>query len=327
MAAARERSAATVQQAMRGKLARRGTVLGAERGAELRAEGTPEHADCAAEGSDMPQPLALVRPAQLPACSAPTSSSELGMPAAGPLLSLLLEESRGADHEAPAPHDDGQARGEALAESDHRQIPAPFESESDSRGGYLSDTSRESAARLLRPPPPQARDQGASPPGSFRALVGPPGSPPLLVERGGSPPGGPSELASSGIGRSLLPGLLCPEALETPERHRRDTEGHPRDTLEKGNISQLLETLEASAREMLEASAGDAAVPHQRHVDFADFGAEGGAEAAGAGHTLAENTSLHRQMGRRADRRIERCATSYAILAAAPCIQAATSYT
>ena len=323
---------------MRGKLARRGTVLGAERGAELRAEGTPEHADCAAEGSDMPQPLALVRPAQLPACSAPTASSELGMPAAGPLLSLLLEESRGADHEAPAPHDDGQARGEALEESDHRQIPAPFESESDSRGGYLSDTSRESAARLLRPPPPQARDQGASPPGSFRALVGPPGSPPLLVERGGSPPGGPSELASSGIGRSLLPGLLCPEALETPERHRRDTEGHPRDTLEKGNLGDLEQPFSRSGRssrlleisqllETLEASAGDAAVPHQRHVDFADFGAEGGAEAAGAGHTLAENTSLHRQMGRRADRRIERCATSYAILAAAPCIQAATSYT
>ena len=251
----------------------------------------------------MPQPQALVRPAQLPACSAPTSSSE-------------PEESRGAGHEAPARHEDGQARGEALAESDPLQIPGPFESESDLPGGYLSDSSRESAARLLRPPP-RARDQGTSPPDLFPSLVGPGGSPPLLVERGGSPPEGPSELASSGTGSRLLPGLLRPEALETPERHRRDTEGHPRDTLEKGNISQLLETLEASA--------GDAAVLHQRHVDFAEFGAEGGAEAACAGHTLAENTSRHRQMGRRADRRIERCATSYAIRAAAPCIQAATS--
>jgi hypothetical protein len=302
-----------VQQAMRGKLARRGIILGGERCAELRAEGTGEHAYCTAEGSDMPQPQALVRPAQLPAVPAPTSSSE-------------PEESRAADHEAPARHEDGQARGEALPESDHLQIPTPLENESDLPGGYLSDSSRESAARLLRPPP-QAETQGTSPPGLLPSLVGQGGSPPLLVERGGSPPEGPSELASSGDGRSLL----RPEALEALERHRKDTEGHPRGTLEKGNISERPDTLEGfselrEALETLEASAGDAAVLHQRHVDFADFGAEGGGaeEAASAGHTLAENTSLHRQMGRRTDRRIERCATSYAIQAAAPCIQTAT---
>jgi hypothetical protein len=264
---------------MRGKLARRGIILGGERCAELRAEGTGEHAYCTAEGSDMPQPQALVRPAQLPAVPAPTSSSE-------------PEESRAADHEAPARHEDGQARGEALPESDHLQIPTPLENESDLPGGYLSDSSRESAARLLRPPP-QAETQGTSPPGLLPSLVGQGGSPPLLVERGGSPPEGPSELASSGDGRSLL----RPEALEALERHRKDTEGHPRGTLEKGNISERPDTLEG----------------------FSEL-----REAASAGHTLAENTSLHRQMGRRTDRRIERCATSYAIQAAAPCIQTAT---
>ena len=150
VAATRERGAVIVQRAMRGKLARRGVILGGERVAELRAEGTSEHADCAAEAPGTPQPQALVRPAQLPACSAPTSSPE-------------PEEARGAEHEAPARRDDGQPRGEAPAETDHLQIPSPPESELDDLPG------------------------------------------------------------------AYLPGLLYPQALETPQRRRRHTEGHTRD--------------------------------------------------------------------------------------------------
>ena len=119
--------------------------------AEAAAATASEHADCAAEAPGTPQPQALVRRAQLPACSAPTSSPE-------------PEEARGAEHGASARHDDSQPRGEAPAETDHLQIPAPLESELDDLpGGYL-------------------------------------------------------------------PGLLYLQALETPQRRRRHTEGHTRDT-------------------------------------------------------------------------------------------------
>ena len=183
---------------------------------------------------ETPQPQALVRPAQLPAFSAPTSSPE-------------PEEPRGAEHEAPALHDDGQPTGEAPARTDHLRIPSPLESELDDLpGGDLPGLLYPQAPRDAPQPQALVRPCPAAGVLQLRRLLRSRGAAraeheaPALHDDGqptGEAPAetdhlripSPLESELDDLPGGYLPGLLYPQALETPQRRRRHTEGHTRD--------------------------------------------------------------------------------------------------